>query len=139
MRRIAAVVTVLLVAGCNPFSPPTGPIGDLDLGGPVIGWSGGDGKGHTIQMSFEQSGNSLTGNGELTDFTVYPVKIYLFTSKGTYTGTPPAGSLEMRFTSAQSASEISFSAVRDGDTMVGQLVGGPIVGRAEFTLTKFVR
>ena len=90
-------------------------------------------------MYFEQSGDSLTGNGELTDFTVFPVKIYFFVSKGTYTGTPPAGTLDMLFASAQATSAISFKAVRDGDTMVGQLVGGPIVGSTEITLTKFVR
>ncbi len=140
MRRIATVVLVLLgVAACDPVNAVTENARNHPIEIPnVISWSGQDSNGHHIQMSFETSGSVLTGYGELWETAVYPIRIHSFLSTGTYTGTPPAGTLDMRFTSA-TTSEMSFRAVQDGDTMVGQLVGGPVVGSTDITLTKVVR
>lgn len=140
MRRIAAVVMVLSVAACNPVKAITeaskhGPIEPIPN---VIIWSGEDSKGHHIQMSFETSGDVLTGSGELWETAIYPIRIHFFVSKGTYTGTPPVGNLDMLFTSPTTP-EVSFKAVQDGDRMIGQLVGGPIIGSSDITLTKIVR
>ena len=141
MRRIAAVLIVLMVAACDPFkaigeAAKNGPIAPLPT---VIIWSGNDGnKGHSLQMSFDQSGNSLSGNGELYDFSVYPSLLHNFSISGSYTGTPSAGTVDMVFTS-KTTPVISFKAVQDGDKMVGTLVGGLFGSGTDVTLSKTVR
>ena len=139
MRRLAAILMLLAVTACDPIGAITeaSKKGAFVPVGPVSIWSVAT-KGYTVQMSFEQSGSTLNGQGHLHDFSIYPVGYHEFLVTGTHTGTPPTGAVDLVFTS-KTMPVISFTGVQDGDKMIGKLVGGFFGSGADATLTKTVR